>query len=122
MNPTQILLMTAELLGGLAFFLYGMNAMSGGLEQMAGGKLERTLRKVTSKGFLSFFLGAGITIVIQSSSAMTVMLVGLVAAHRRGGVLRGHHRLCRYFQHDHGFPCRHHADRVDLDFKRDQRR
>lgn len=78
MNPTQILLMTAELLGGLAFFLYGMSAMSGGLEQMAGGKLERTLRKVTSKGFLSFFLGAGITIAIQSSSAMTVMLVGLV--------------------------------------------
>ncbi|MBO4693309.1 MAG: Na/Pi cotransporter family protein [Clostridia bacterium] len=68
----------ATLVGGLAFFLYGMNAMSSGLEQMAGGKLESTLKKVTRSGGLSFFLGAGITIAIQSSSAMTVMLVGLV--------------------------------------------
>ncbi len=75
---TQILLMVATLLGGLAFFLYGMSAMSGGLEQMAGGKLERTMNKVTSNDFLGFFLGAGITVAIQSSSAMTVMLVGLV--------------------------------------------
>ena len=78
MSATDILMMTAELLGGLAFFLYGMNAMSGGLEQMAGGALERTLKKVTRSDVLSFFLGAGITIAIQSSSAMTVMLVGLV--------------------------------------------
>ncbi|MBQ7726512.1 MAG: Na/Pi cotransporter family protein, partial [Clostridia bacterium] len=78
MTSTDLLLMAAELLGGLAFFLYGMSAMSGGLEQMAGGKLERTLRRVTSRSFLSFCLGAGITIAIQSSSAMTVMLVGLV--------------------------------------------
>ena len=78
MTSTDILLMAAELLGGLAFFLYGMSAMSGGLEQMAGGKLERTLKKVTSRSFLSFWLGAGITVAIQSSSAMTVMLVGLV--------------------------------------------
>ncbi len=75
---TQILTMTAMLLGGLAFFLYGMNTMSGGLEQMAGGGLERTMNKVTSNDFLGFFLGAGITVAIQSSSAMTVMLVGLV--------------------------------------------
>ncbi len=75
---TQILLMVATLLGGLAFFLFGMSAMSGGLEQMAGGKLERTMNKVTSNDFLGFFLGAGITVAIQSSSAMTVMLVGLV--------------------------------------------
>ena len=78
MTSTEILLMVAELLGGLAFFLYGMSAMSGGLEQMAGGALEKTLRKVTSRSFISFLLGAGITIAIQSSSAMTVMLVGLV--------------------------------------------
>ncbi len=78
MNATQILLMMAELLGGLAFFLYGMSAMSSGLEQMAGGALERTLKKVTKNDFLGFFLGAGITVAIQSSSAMTVMLVGLV--------------------------------------------
>ncbi len=75
---TQILTMTAMLLGGLAFFLYGMSAMSGGLEKMAGGGLERAMNKVTSNDFLGFFLGAGITVAIQSSSAFTVMLVGLV--------------------------------------------
>lgn len=74
----QILTMAAMLLGGLAFFLYGMSALSDGLEKMAGGGLERTLRKVTKNQFLGFMLGAGITIAIQSSSAMTVMLVGLV--------------------------------------------
>lgn len=78
MTSTQILMMVAELLGGLAFFLYGMTMLSGGLESVAGGKLERTLKKVTKNQFLSFFLGAGITIAIQSSSAMTVMLIGLV--------------------------------------------
>ncbi|MBO4734481.1 MAG: Na/Pi cotransporter family protein, partial [Clostridia bacterium] len=78
MSSTEILIILATLVGGLAFFLYGMNAMSSGLEQMAGGKLESTLKKVTKSGLLSFFLGAGITIAIQSSSAMTVMLVGLV--------------------------------------------
>lgn len=66
------------LCGGLAFFLYGMNVMSGSLEKMAGGKLERTLKKMTSNPIKSLLLGAGITIAIQSSSAMTVMLVGLV--------------------------------------------
>lgn len=78
MSATEVLIVFATLVGGLAFFLYGMNTMSSGLEQMAGGKLESTLKKVTQNGFLSFFLGAGITIAIQSSSAMTVMLVGLV--------------------------------------------
>ena len=75
---TQILSMVAMLLGGLTFFLYGMSTMSGGLEQMAGGGLERTMNKVTSNNLLGFFLGAGITVAIQSSSAFTVMLVGLV--------------------------------------------
>ena len=70
--------MVAELFGGLAFFLYGMSMLSGGLENLTGGTLEQTLKKVTRNPFLSFFLGAGITIAIQSSSAMTVMLVGLV--------------------------------------------
>ena len=78
MTSTQILLMVAELFGGLAFFLYGMSMMSGGLESISGGKLENDLRKVARNPFASFFLGAGITIAIQSSSAMTVMLVGLV--------------------------------------------
>lgn len=66
------------LFGGLAFFLFGMNVMSGGLEKMAGGKLESSLKKMTSNSFKSILLGAGITIAIQSSSAVTVMLVGLV--------------------------------------------
>lgn len=66
------------LLGGLAFFLYGMNVMSTGLEKLAGGKLEIILKKMTSNKFKSLLLGMGITIAIQSSSAMTVMLVGLV--------------------------------------------
>ena len=66
------------LLGGLAFFLYGMSVMSNGLEKMAGGKLEQLLKKSTNNPVKSLLLGAGITIAIQSSSAMTVMLVGLV--------------------------------------------
>jgi phosphate:Na+ symporter len=55
-----------------------MNVMSQNLEKIAGGKLETTLKKMTSNPFKSLVLGAGITIAIQSSSAMTVMLVGLV--------------------------------------------
>ncbi len=66
------------LCGGLAFFLYGMTTMSKSLEKMAGGKLERLLKRMTSNPLKSLLLGAGITIAIQSSSAMTVMLVGLV--------------------------------------------
>lgn len=66
------------LLGGLAFFLYGMNVMSSGLEKMTGGKLERALKKLTSNKWKALALGAGVTIAIQSSSAMTVMLVGFV--------------------------------------------
>ena len=64
--------------GGLAFFLYGMYVMSKSLEKMAGGRLERLLKRMTSTPIKSLLLGAGITIAIQSSSAMTVMLVGLV--------------------------------------------
>ena len=64
--------------GGLAFFLYGMSIMSTGLERMAGGKLEKLLKSMTDNVFKSLLLGAGITIAIQSSSATTVMLVGLV--------------------------------------------
>ena len=67
-----------SMLGGLAFFLYGMNVMSTGLEKLTGGKLEIALKKMTSNVFKSILLGMGITIAIQSSSALTVMLVGLV--------------------------------------------
>ena len=66
------------LCGGLAFFLFGMHVMSQSLEKLAGGKLESTLRKMTSNPIKSLGLGAGITVAVQSSSAVTVMLVGLV--------------------------------------------
>jgi len=66
------------LCGGLAFFLYGMTTMSKSLEKMAGGRLERLLKRMTSNPVKGLLLGAGITIAIQSSSAVTVMLVGLV--------------------------------------------
>ena len=66
------------LLGGVALFLFGMNVMSAGLEKTAGGRLEAILRNVTSNRFKAFLLGVGITSLIQSSSAVTVMLVGLV--------------------------------------------
>ena len=66
------------LMGGLTFFLFGMNVMSGSLEKMAGGRLEEMLRKMTASPWISMVLGAVITIAVQSSSATTVMLVGLV--------------------------------------------
>jgi len=66
------------LFGGLSFFLYGMHVLSTGLEKMAGGKLQQILQKITSCRWKCLLLGAGITIAIQSSSAVTVMLVGLV--------------------------------------------
>ena len=67
-----------SLIGGLALFLYGMNVMGGGLEKLSGGKLERLLEKLTSNPLKAVVLGAGVTAVIQSSSATTVMLVGFV--------------------------------------------
>lgn len=66
------------LFGGLALFLYGMSVMSSGLEKLASGKLETILYDMTSSKVKSLLLGAGVTAVIQSSSAVTVMLVGLV--------------------------------------------
>lgn len=66
------------LFGGLAFFMYGMNQMSGSLEKIAGEKMEYVINKMTSNRFMGLLLGCIITIAIQSSSAVTVMLVGLV--------------------------------------------
>lgn len=68
------------LCGGLAFFLFGMHVMSQGLTKLAGGKLEFTLGKMTSNPLRGLALGAGITVALQSSSAVSVMLVGLVDA------------------------------------------
>ncbi len=66
------------LLGGLAIFLYSMQMMSSGLEAAAGNKMKNILEKLTSNRFVSVGLGAGITAIIQSSSATTVMVVGFV--------------------------------------------
>ena len=66
------------LLGGLALFLYGMQMMSDGLEDAAGNRMKQILEKLTSNRFLGVLVGAGITAVIQSSSATTVMIVGFV--------------------------------------------
>jgi len=78
MNESFSIFNIFTLLGGLAFFLYGMNVMSTGLEKLTGGKLEVALKKMTSNKFKAILLGMGVTIAIQSSSAMTVMLVGFV--------------------------------------------
>lgn len=67
-----------SLFGGLALFLFGMNTMSGNLEKTAGGKLEKILKVMTDKPLKALLLGTAITATIQSSSAVTVMLVGLV--------------------------------------------
>lgn len=67
-----------SLIGGLSLFLYGMNVMGAGLEKVSGGRLERILEKLTANPLKAVLLGAGVTAVIQSSSATTVMLVGFV--------------------------------------------
>ena len=66
------------MVGGLAMFLYGMHAMGEGLSKLSGGKLESILEKLTSNRLMAVLLGAGVTAVIQSSSATTVMVVGFV--------------------------------------------
>ncbi|MDO5540473.1 MAG: Na/Pi cotransporter family protein [Eubacteriales bacterium] len=65
-------------LGGLAFFLYGMTMMGDGLSRASGGKMERILESLTKNRWKAVLLGAGVTAVIQSSSATTVMVVGFV--------------------------------------------
>lgn len=67
-----------KLLGGLALFLYGMDYMEKSLRRLSGGKLEKILEKMTDNRFKGLLLGAGVTAVIQSSSAVTVMSVGFV--------------------------------------------
>ena len=83
-----------SLLGGLAFFLYGMNVLSETLEKMAGSKLKSILASLTSNKFKGFLLGLLVTAVIQSSSATTVMVVGFVNSgimtlHQSIGVIFG---------------------------------
>ena len=66
------------MIGGLALFLYGMKVLGEGLKKASGGKLEIILEKLTSNKMMAILLGAGVTAIIQSSSATTVMVVGFV--------------------------------------------
>lgn len=67
-----------SMLGGLALFLFGMNMLGDGLSKLSGGRLEKILERLTSHPLKAVLLGAGVTAVIQSSSATTVMVVGFV--------------------------------------------
>lgn len=67
-----------SMIGGLALFLYGMNLMGDGLAKASGGKMEKILEKLTSSPIKAVLVGAGVTAVIQSSSATTVIVVGFV--------------------------------------------
>ncbi|PST32292.1 Na/Pi cotransporter family protein [Enterocloster lavalensis] len=67
-----------SLLGGLALFMYGMQMMSNNLEAVAGNRMKQILERLTANRFLGVLVGAGITALIQSSSATTVMTVGFV--------------------------------------------
>lgn len=78
MSAIDIFTLIAGLVGGLALFLYGMNVMSGGLTKASGGQLEALLSRVTKNRWLAYLFGVGVTAVVQSSSASTVMVVGLV--------------------------------------------
>ena len=82
------------LLGGLAMFLFGMRVMGDALEKRAGNQLKSILEKLTSSTFKGFLLGLGVTLIIQSSSATTVMVVGfvnsgLMTLHQATGVIMG---------------------------------
>ena len=82
------------MIGGLALFLYGMNLMGEGLAKLSGGKLESILARLTSNKLMAVLLGAGVTAVIQSSSATTVMAVGFVNSgimklHQAVGIIMG---------------------------------
>ena len=78
LTPVQIFTAAASMLGGLALFLYGMNTMSDSLSRLAGGVLDRVLNAITKNKFFAFIFGTVITAVVQSSSAVTVLTVGLV--------------------------------------------
>ena len=73
-----------SMIGGLALFLYGMNLMGDGLAKASGGRMESILEKLTGNPVKAVLLGAGVTAVIQSSSATTVMVVGFV----NSGIMR----------------------------------
>ncbi len=78
MNPILAAVDWLGLIGGLAIFLFGMNIMGEGLEKQSGGSLSRILGNMTDNPFKGLLLGIGVTAIIQSSSATSVMVVGFV--------------------------------------------
>ena len=76
----EIVEIVVSMLGGLALFLYGMRMMSNGLELTAGNSMKSVLEKLTSNRIISILVGAGVTALVQSSSATTVMLVSFVGS------------------------------------------
>ena len=72
--------MLFEFIGGLGMFLYGMNIMADGLQSSAGGKMQKIMGFLTKNRLMAILVGAGVTAIIQSSSATTVMVVGFVNA------------------------------------------
>lgn len=79
-----------SMVGGLALFLYGMHIMGDALAKMSGGKLEKVLERLTSNKWSAVLLGAGVTAVIQSSGATTVMVVGFV----NSGIMKLNQAVC----------------------------
>lgn len=77
---SELLAIAVPLFGGLGLFLYGMTVMSDGLEKSAGNKLEKIIEKLSSNVFKGVLVGAIVTVIVQSSSATTVMVVGFVNA------------------------------------------
>ncbi len=84
MSTSEIIITAISALGGVAMFLYGMDVLGKGLERSTGGKMEKILEKLTGNIIKAVILGAAVTAVIQSSSATTVIVVGLV----NSGVLK----------------------------------
>ena len=78
MTGLEIFYKICLLLGGLAVFMFGMKILGDGLENLAGNKIKVLLGKATSNRFAGVAVGTGVTAIIQSSSATTVMLVGFV--------------------------------------------
>ena len=93
-NSISFFLLATGLFGGMGMFLYGMEMMSDGMKVTAGNSMRTILEKLTSNKYLAVFVGAFVTMVIQSSSATTVMLVsfvnsGLLAFSQALGVILG---------------------------------
>ena len=80
MHMNMVIEMTFGLMGGLGLFIYGVHLMGGGLQKATGDRMRKILGKLTNKPILGVLVGAGITAIIQSSSATSVMLVGFVNA------------------------------------------